>query len=66
MVQNCSRIVLVWQCRQHYRQVDLLTHLYRISGVDFTTVDGSGALTVLVLLSEVGLAPKRFPNVQPS
>ncbi|MEH2084299.1 MAG: IS110 family transposase [Nostoc sp.] len=45
-------------------QFDLRTHLYRISGVDFTAVDGLGALTVLVLLSEVGLDPKRFPTVK--
>jgi transposase len=45
-------------------QFDLRTHLYRISGVDFTQVDGFGALTVLILLSEVGLDPSRFPTVK--
>ena len=45
-------------------QFDLRTHLYRISGVDFTAVDGLGALTVLVLLSEVSLDPKRFKSVK--
>jgi len=45
-------------------QFDLRTHLYRISGVDFTQVDGFGALTVLVLLSELGLDPSRFPTVK--
>ncbi|KST70326.1 IS110 family RNA-guided transposase [Mastigocoleus testarum] len=45
-------------------QFDLRTHLYRISGVDFTQVDGFGALTVLILLSELGLDPSRFPTVK--
>jgi hypothetical protein len=40
------------------------TSLYRISGVDFTQIDGFGALTVLTLLSEVGLDPSRFPTVK--
>lgn len=41
---------------------DLRTHLYRISGVDFTQIDGVGGLTVLTLLSELGLDPSRFPT----
>ncbi|MEM7715431.1 MAG: IS110 family transposase [Cyanobacteria bacterium P01_A01_bin.68] len=45
-------------------QFDLRTHLYRISGVDFTAIDGLGSLSVLVLLSEVGLDPTRFPTVK--
>ncbi len=45
-------------------QFDLRTHLYRISGVDFTQVDGFGALTVLILLSELGLDPSRFPSIK--
>lgn len=45
-------------------QFDLRTHLYRISGVDFTQVDGFGALTVLILLSELGLDPSGFPTVK--
>jgi transposase len=45
-------------------QFDLRTHLYRIFGVDFTAVDGFGSLTVLVLLSELGLDPTRFPTVK--
>lgn len=45
-------------------QFDLRTHLYRISGVDFTLVDGFGALTVLVLLSELGLDSSRFKSVK--
>lgn len=46
-------------------QFDLRTHLYRITGVDFTQINGFGALTVLIILSEVGLDPSRFPTVKP-
>ena len=43
---------------------DMRSHLYRISGVDFTQIDGFGVLTVLTLLSELGLDPSRFPSVK--
>ena len=43
---------------------DLRTYLYRITGVDFTRVDGFDVLTVQTLLSEVGLDPSRFPSVK--
>ncbi len=43
---------------------DLHTSLYRISGVDFTRIDGLGVLTVQIILSEVGLDPSRFPTVK--
>ena len=43
---------------------DLQTHLQRISGVDFTQIDGMGALTIQTILSEVGLDPSRFPTVK--
>jgi transposase len=43
---------------------DLRTHLYRISGIDFTQIDGMGILTVQTILSEVGLDPSRFPTVK--
>ncbi|MEM6837994.1 MAG: transposase [Cyanobacteria bacterium P01_C01_bin.120] len=43
---------------------DLRTHLYRISGVNFTQIDGLEALTVQTILSEVGLDPTRFPSVK--
>lgn len=45
-------------------QFDLRTHLYRVFGVDFTQIDGFGTLTVLILLSELGLDPSRFPTVK--
>ena len=41
---------------------DLRSHLYRISGVDFTQIDGLEALTVQSIISEVGLDPTRFPT----
>lgn len=43
---------------------DLRTHLYRMTGVDFTRIDGLGVLTVQNIISEVGLNPKRFPTVK--
>ena len=43
---------------------DLRTHLHRISGVDFTQIDGLGVLTVQTILSEVGLDPSRFSTVK--
>lgn len=43
---------------------DLKSHLHRISGVDFTRIDGLGVLTVQTILSEVGLEPSRFPTVK--
>ena len=39
-------------------------HLFRISGVDFTSIDGLNVLTVPTILSEVGLDPTRFPTVK--
>jgi transposase len=43
---------------------DLRTHLYRMSGIDFTQIDGMGVLTVQTILSEVGLDSSRFPTVK--
>jgi transposase len=37
-------------------------NLYRISGVDFTQIDGLEALTVQAIIAEVGLDPTRFPT----
>lgn len=36
---------------------DLQTYFQRISGIDFTQIDGMGALTVQTILSEVGWMP---------
>ncbi len=43
---------------------DLRTHLYQLSGVDFTRIDGLDALSVVNILAEVGLDPTRFPSVK--
>ena len=41
---------------------DLKSHLYRISGVDFTQIEGLNDLTVQTILSEVGLDASKFPS----
>lgn len=41
---------------------DLRFHLYRITGVDFTSIDGLDVLTVQTIISEVGLNPSKFRN----
>jgi transposase len=48
--------------QQNQPSFDLQHHLHRISGVDFTEIDGLGVLTVQTILSEVGLDPIRFPS----
>lgn len=42
-------------------KIDLRTHLYRMTGVDFTQIDGLDVLTAQTILSEVGLNPAAFP-----
>lgn len=41
---------------------DLRTHLYRISGVDFTRIDGLQVMNIHTILAEVGLDPDKFPS----
>ena len=43
---------------------DLRTHLYRITGVDFTQIAGLNALSVQNIISEVGLDQGAFPTVK--
>ena len=43
---------------------DLRTHLYRITGVDFTQIDGLDAFSVHKIISETGLDPGAFPTVK--
>ena len=43
---------------------DLRTHLYRISGVDFTQIEGFNTLTIQTILSEVGLDATRFSTLK--
>ena len=49
---------------RHAPKFDLRSHLYRVSGVDFTQVDVLESLTVQTILCEVGLDPTRFPTVK--
>ena len=44
--------------------IDLRSHLYRISGVDFTQIDGLEALTGQTIISAVGLDPTRFSTAK--
>ena len=41
---------------------DLRTHLYRISGVDLSAIDGIDAYTALKVISEIGLDMSRWPS----
>jgi len=41
---------------------DLRTHLYRITGIDFTQIQGFQVLTAQTLVSEIGLDMSRWPN----
>ena len=43
---------------------DLGEHLYRISGVDFTQIDGLNVLTVNSIITEVGLDPEAFETAK--
>ncbi|BAS59511.1 transposase [Leptolyngbya boryana IAM M-101] len=49
---------------QNQPSFDLKHHLHRISGVDFTAIDGMGVLTVQTILSEIGLDASRFPSAK--
>jgi transposase len=50
--------------RKNQCHVDLRTELYRITGVDFTEIDGLDVLSINTILSEVGLRPEAFPSVK--
>lgn len=41
---------------------DARSHLYRMTGVDLTRIDGLDALTVLKIISEIGLDMSRWPT----
>ena len=49
---TCSRIK---KTSKNHPKFNLRYHLYRISGVDLTQVDGFEVLIVQILLSEIGL-----------
>ena len=44
--------------------VDLRAHLWRMTGVDFTQIDGLDVLTVQTILSETGLDPRAFRTMK--
>jgi len=50
--------------RRNQPSVDLRTHLYRITGVDFTQIAGLDVSTVYTIISEVGLNPHAFPTAK--
>lgn len=43
---------------------DVRTHLYRMTGVDLTAIDGVDSYTALKIVSEVGLDMSRWPTVK--
>ena len=43
---------------------DRRAHLYRMTGVDFTQIDGLDTLTVQTIVSEIGLDPTAFPTMK--
>ena len=50
--------------RRSEAEFDLKFHLYRITGVDFTSIDGLDVLTVPTIISEVGLDPSKFRSAK--
>lgn len=52
------------KARKNECAVDLQTELYRITGVDFTEIDGLDVLSVNTILSEVGLKSAAFPTIK--
>ena len=62
--EHLAKPVASRQRPQNQPSFDLKHHLYRISGVNFTAIDGMGVLTVQTILSEIGLDPTRFPTAK--
>jgi transposase len=48
--------------RRNEPHINLHAHLYRITGIDFTRIDGLDVLSVQTILSEVGHNPDAFPS----
>jgi transposase len=48
--------------RKNEPHFDLHAELYRICGVDLTKIDGLDALTVMTIISEIGLDMSKFPT----
>jgi transposase len=47
-----------------YPQFDLRTHLYQISGVDLTAINGINVLTAQTIISEIGVDMSKFPTAK--
>lgn len=52
--------------RSNTPRFDLREYLYRITGVDFTTIDGLDVVTVQTIIAEVGLDPGKFATEKPA
>jgi transposase len=50
------------RARGNAPKFDLRTHLYRITGVDFTQIDGLDVPSVHTILTETGIDHRAFPN----
>jgi len=50
--------------RKNQSHIDLRAELFRITGRDYTRIDGLDTLTVQTVVSEVGLDSSRFPTVK--
>ena len=48
--------------RRNEPRIDLHTHLYRITGIDFTQIDGLDVSSVQTILSEIDLNSDAFPS----
>jgi transposase len=57
---QCVRVFGTRSPQGHAPAFDLGAQLYRLSGVDFTVIEGLNVLTVQTVLAEVGLEPSRF------
>jgi transposase len=49
--------------RANHRHLDARTHLYQITGVDLTRIDGIEAATAVTLISEIGTDMSRWKTV---
>jgi len=45
-------------------QVDLSTQLQQVCGVDLTRIVGFNVLSVLIIISEIGVDMSRWPNAK--
>lgn len=50
--------------RKNQAHFDLSSALYKITGVDLTTIDGIDAMTVQTILSEIGTDMSKWPTVK--